>query len=325
MTVDENSLEITIAPAKKLGSNANVSFDRKAGIVHLINDITTGESDATTTIGINRGLSDNEVHVWGNFPVGGHSFSAFISVNNPALWAAKLFKDALVARGIQVDGDPHSRDARVAASEKFDPQQRFQIASVESEALSAIVRHTNKTSDNLYAELILRTIGKERGSLANDPDARKNRGRGDDEAGVAVIKWWLNTHGIPANALAINDGSGLSRLDLVTPETTGRLLTAMANSPSNPVFHDSLPIAGRDGTLQGRLSAEAGRIFAKTGSLTYDHSLSGYLTTPAGEVLSFSIFCNDATAESRPVRTIDAIVGLLAGNEPHQPRKSAQK
>ncbi len=78
------------------------------------------------------------------------------------------------------------------------------------------------------------------------------------------------------------------------------------------MFHDSLPIAGRDGTLGGRLRRETGRIFAKTGTLTYDHSLSGYADTKNGEVLVFSIFCNDATGPSDPVRVIDEIAGLLA-------------
>ena len=91
-----------------------------------------------------------------------------------------------------------------------------------------------------------------------------------------------------------------------------RLLTAIARTNSAPVFHDSLPIAGRDGTLVGRLRREAGRIFAKTGTLTYDHSLSGYVDTKNGEVLVFSIFCNDVTGPSDAVRVIDEIAGLLA-------------
>ena len=77
-------------------------------------------------------------------------------------------------------------------------------------------------------------------------------------------------------------------------------------------FRDSLPIAGRDGTLRGRLPREAGRVFAKTGTLTYDHSLSGYAVRPDGEVLAFSIFCNDASEKANPVRIIDQIAALIA-------------
>ena len=105
-------------------------------------------------------------------------------------------------------------------AERFDPQKAFEIAFAEGRTLGEIVHQTNKESNNLYAELILRTLGKERGSLAPDPDPRKNRERGDDEAGVAVVKSWLDRNSIPTNGLAIRDGSGLSRLDLVRPATS---------------------------------------------------------------------------------------------------------
>jgi len=89
------------------------------------------------------------------------------------------------------------------------------------------------------------------------------------------------------------------------------LLLAMSNSSSPGVFHDSLPIAGRDGTLNSRLKKVTGRIFAKTGTLTYVNSLSGYATTPANETLVFSIMCNDAT-DRGAVQTIDEIAAAIA-------------
>ncbi|HSP63576.1 MAG TPA: D-alanyl-D-alanine carboxypeptidase/D-alanyl-D-alanine-endopeptidase [Pyrinomonadaceae bacterium] len=311
LTIDANAMELTIAPASKFGNAATVKLQRENRYFHLTNNTTTGERTAPTSIGINRGLSDNEIRVWGEFPAGGHSFTAYLSVYNPAMWAATLFKEALLAQGITVDGTPRSRDFRAAEAERFDPQKAFEIAFTESRTLGEIVHQTNKESNNLYAELILRTLGKERGSLAPDPDPRKNRERGDDDAGVAVEKSWLNRNGISTNGLAIRDGSGLSRLDLVTPEATARLLVAISKTSSAAVFHDSLPIAGRDGTLKPRLLREAGKVFAKTGTLTYDHSLSGYATTQNDEVLAFSIFCNDATGHSDPVRLIDEVARLL--------------
>jgi D-alanyl-D-alanine carboxypeptidase/D-alanyl-D-alanine-endopeptidase (penicillin-binding protein 4) len=312
LTVDENSFDLTITPAKKVGDSATLTVNRAGNYVHLINHTTTAERDAPTTIGINRGLSDNEVLVWGDFPVAGRAFSASLSMPKPSVWAATLFKQALITRGIKVEGEVRSRDFRAAESDKFDPAKAFEIAHENSAALSQIVRHTNKESDNLYAELILRTLGKERGASAPDPDARKNRARGDDEAGLAVIRSWLNGNSVATDDLAIRDGSGLSRLDLVSPEGTARLLVAISKTNSATAFRDSLPIAGRDGTLRGRLPREAGRVFAKTGTLTYDHSLSGYAVTPGGEVLAFSIFCNDASGQANPIRIIDQIAALIA-------------
>jgi D-alanyl-D-alanine carboxypeptidase/D-alanyl-D-alanine-endopeptidase (penicillin-binding protein 4) len=312
LSVDENSFDLTITPAKKVGDNATLTLNRAANYVRLINHTNTAERDAATTIGINRGLSDDELLVWGDFPVGGRAFGAGLSMPKPSLWAATLFEQILIARGIKVEGEARNRDFRAAQSHKFDPQNAFEIAQENSAALGEIVRHTNKESDNLYAELILRTLGKERGASAPDADSRKNRERGDDEAGVAVVRSWLDHNAVAADDLAIRDGSGLSRLDLVTPEATARLLVAISRTNSATAFRDSLPIAGRDGTLLGRLPREAGRVFAKTGTLTYDHSLSGFAITPDREVLAFSIFCNDASGEGNPVRIIDEITGLIA-------------
>src|SRR5712692_1969284 len=119
LSVDENSVEVTIAPAKKPHSAASVVTTANQNYLRLMNNTLTGARDATTTIGINRDLSSNDVRVWGEFPVGGRAFSAFLSVNNPALWTATLFKQALVARGIKVDGEARSRDSRVAEADQF--------------------------------------------------------------------------------------------------------------------------------------------------------------------------------------------------------------
>ncbi len=313
LSVDENTVEVTMGPGAKSGESASVVVTPNQNFVRLLNTGTTADRDAPTSIGVLRDLSGNDIHVWGEFPVGGHAFSAFLSVHDPALWAATVFKQALTARGIKVDGEVRSRDFRVAEKERFDPQKAIELAFQESAPLSEVIRHTNKESDNLYAELILRTLGKDRGSIAPDPDARKNQTRGDDEAGTAVVRRWLETKGISTRGLAIRDGSGLSRLDLITPESTARLFATMTQSNAATAFYDSLPIAGHDGTLTGRLKKFEGRISAKTGSLTYVHSLSGYVTTPKGERLAFSILCNDVTADRAAIALIDEIAASIAG------------
>lgn len=320
LSIDENSVEVTIAPDKKQGVNASVVVSPQSNPLRVTNETQTGARDDTVSIGIIRGLSTNDVRVWGDFPVNGRSFSAFLSVHDPAQWAAALFKQALIAQGIKVTGEPRSRDFRLAEVEKFDPQNDTELAHQDSEPLSTIVHHTNKESDNLYAELILRTLGKERGATAPDPDVKKNRQRGDDEAGTAVVRAWLEAKGINTKGLAIQDGSGLSRLDLITPETTARLLAAIATTSAAPVFRDSLPVAGHDGTLNSRLQNVAGRIVAKTGTLTYIHSLSGFANTPANGTLIFSIMCNDAT-DRNSVRIVDGIATAIANFRPTPERK----
>jgi D-alanyl-D-alanine carboxypeptidase/D-alanyl-D-alanine-endopeptidase (penicillin-binding protein 4) len=135
---------------------------------------------------------------------------------------------------------------------------------------------------------------------------------------------WLGRHGVDTQTMALHDGSGLSRLNLVTPEATTRLLGSISQSGTNQVFRDTLPIAGTDGTLAGRLRTVAGKAFAKTGSLIYDNSLSGYVINAQGDILAFSIFCNDYTGRGNSARLIDQIVLVLASN-PDAPHENSQK
>ena len=314
LSLDENAVEVTLGPGNKTAGPASVVMTPNDSRLRITNNATTGDRDAATTIGIERGLSSDDVVVWGEFPIEGHAYSAFLSIPNPALRAATIFKQLLSARGIHVDGEVAARDFRAPEAKRFDPEKAIELGYIESATLREVVRRTNKESNNLYAELIFRTLGKAKGPSAPDPNPQKNAARGDDEAGVAVIKKWLADQNINANWIAFHDGSGLSRLDLITPESAARLLAIAAQASWRQSFYDSLPVAGRDGTLQGRLANITGRIVAKTGSLTYDHSLSGYATTQSGDVFLFSILCNDATGQAHPVRTIDAIASRIAGS-----------
>jgi len=323
LTVNGNEVDVNIVPSTKAGESPVVRVSDTESYVTVQNRMAVGKAGVRPTIGVYRGLSDNNIEVWGEFAPGTRGFGARLSVHNPALWAAKLFLAALKTRGITVDGQTLARNSRVPPSQRFNPMQSIELASVSSQPLSEIVKKTNKESVNLNAELILRTLGRERGEIAALPEAI-GRERGDDEAGLAVIRVWLARAGIPTSRIALHDGSGLSRLDLVTPESSARLLLSVSRTTAASVFRESLPISGRDGTLGGRLKTIIDRVAAKTGSLTYDDSLSGYLTTADGEFLAFSIMCNDQTGHSDSTRLIDQIVGLLAAF-PELPAERMQK
>ena len=323
LSVNGNEVDINFVPSNKTGESSVVRVSDPEGYVTVQNRMTVGKAGVRPTIGVHRGLSDNNIEVWGEFAPGTKGFGARLAVHNPALWAAKLFLAALKERGITVAGQTLALNSRVPQSQRFDPNQSIELASVSSQPLSEIVKRTNKESINLNAELILRTLGRERGEMAALPEAI-GRERGDDEAGLAVIRVWLARAGIATNRIALHDGSGLSRLDLVTPESSARLLLAMSKMASASAFKQSLPIAGRDGTLGGRLKTIIDRVSAKTGSLTYDNSLSGYLISANGEYLAFSIMCNDQTGHSDSTRLIDQIVGLLA-TFPDLPAEKTQK
>jgi D-alanyl-D-alanine carboxypeptidase/D-alanyl-D-alanine-endopeptidase (penicillin-binding protein 4) len=323
LSVDGNEVDVNFVPSSRAGESPVVRVSDPTSYVSAENHMALAKSGVRPTIGIHRGLSDNTIEVWGEFATGTKGFGARLAVHNPALWAAKLFLDVLKARGITVGGETLARNSRVPQSQRLDPNQLIELASVSSQPLSEIAKKTNKDSINLNAELILRTLGRERGEMAELPEA-VGRERGDDETGLAVIRVWLAQAGVATSQIALHDGSGLSRLDLVTPESSARLLLAISRTASAPVFKDSLPISGRDGTLGGRLKTITDRVSAKTGSLTYDNSLSGYLTTARGEHLAFSIMCNDQIGRSNSTGLIDQIVTLLA-SFPDLPAETPRK
>jgi D-alanyl-D-alanine carboxypeptidase/D-alanyl-D-alanine-endopeptidase (penicillin-binding protein 4) len=166
------------------------------------------------------------------------------------------------------------------------------------------IRVTNKTSQNLHAELALRLIGKLRG---NNPSF---------EGGVAVEKQFLLQAGLSDDEFTFLDGSGLSRRDLASPAAVVKLLLYVAHQPWGAAFEESLPVGGVDGSLADRFlnSPAAGKVHAKTGSLSHVNALSGYAETQSGTPVVFSIFCNNHNlSASKALGAIDAVVQVLVG------------
>ena len=121
---------------------------------------------------------------------------------------------------------------------------------------------------------------------------------------------------VPERDAVVRDGSGLSRHDYVTPEALVRILAAVQRDTAFRAFYDALPIAGVDGTIANRMKGTPaqGNVRAKTGFVDKARSLSGYVTTADGELLVFSLLCNNYTVPTREVERVqDAIATRLAG------------
>ena len=187
----------------------------------------------------------------------------------------------------------------------------IEIAKLESQPFSVIAAQTLKPSQNLYTELILRTLGK----MTIAPQRMPGLDQTSENLGLEAVKTFLKTAGIRPESLVLDDGSGLSRSDMVTAESTVQLLTFMSKHRYATVFRDALPIAGVDGTLRNRMrgTAAENNLRAKTGSLSSAASLGGYVTTAAGEKLAFTIMVNNYPREVEPRSLcIDPIAVLLA-------------
>jgi D-alanyl-D-alanine carboxypeptidase/D-alanyl-D-alanine-endopeptidase (penicillin-binding protein 4) len=202
--------------------------------------------------------------------------------------------EALRDRGIVVSG------ARVDSAAGVDT-----LFTVLSPPLREILPALEKPSQNQIAEVLFRTLGLERAGV------------GSPDSGRAVVERQLAAWGADSAGFAVRDGSGLSRHDYLSPATVVRVLTAIRADTAFRVFYDALPVAGVDGTIGDRMrgTAAQGNVHAKTGFVDKARSLSGYVTTADGELLVFSLLCNNWTVPVEDVERVqDAIATLLAGS-----------
>jgi D-alanyl-D-alanine carboxypeptidase/D-alanyl-D-alanine-endopeptidase (penicillin-binding protein 4) len=174
---------------------------------------------------------------------------------------------------------------------------------VQSVPLSQILPYFLKPSQNQIGEVLMRTIGLER------------TGVGTADSGIAVAGRQLTTWGIARDGYQLHDGSGMARADLISPETIVRIFDRMQTNPNFTIFYNALPIAGVDGTIARRMigTSAANNVHAKTGSLRWVRSLSGYVTDADGERLIFSVLANKWTTPASAVTmTADSIAAALA-------------
>jgi D-alanyl-D-alanine carboxypeptidase/D-alanyl-D-alanine-endopeptidase (penicillin-binding protein 4) len=285
----------------------------------ILNRATTSARGSRSDLRIYRALGANTLELSGTVPLGDAGFVGGIAISDPALAFVSMLRDALAKRGVKIDGRVRTIDWRTAGSivpnsgtsTAASVSGLVEITTLQSPPFSVIAAQTLKPSQNQYTELILRTLGKTQAQMS----AETNRTRDDEEIGLEVVRKFLRHAGVNDNDLNLNDGSGLSRNDMIMADATVRLLTFMTKHRFFEQFREALPIAGVDGTLRNRMrgTPAEGNVRAKTGSLSSVASLSGYVTTAGGERLAFSMILNnypDASVVRRD--SIDAIAILLA-------------
>jgi D-alanyl-D-alanine carboxypeptidase/D-alanyl-D-alanine-endopeptidase (penicillin-binding protein 4) len=215
---------------------------------------------------------------------------------DPATAYLNALNDAMIRKGITLD-------AGVLDSILPTPFKMDTLFTFVSLPMRNIIPALMKPSQNQIAEILLKTIGLERGGMGTADSARK------------IVAQQLLAWGVQADGFVIRDGSGLSRHDHLTPETIVRVLDRMQQDTAFSVFYNAMPIAGIDGTLKDRMKGTPaeGNVRAKTGSISFARSLSGYVTTADGERLIFSILANNWTTPSSVVTGVaDQIAAALA-------------
>ena len=296
---NENVVDITIVP--NLGGTPQLILDPVTDYVTIVNNLTTLDTlnnpdSLVADIELTRPRGSNVARLDGISPP--DTVETAVAVENPVLFTATVLGETLLAAGIKVDGQPLARYRFAPGREPLEivGDTLFTFASPR---MGEIVYYLNKDSQNLMAENLLRTvsIGVEGGASA--------------EAGLEKMRPVWAFMGIDTNTIFLRDGSGVSHYNRVTPRATVSLLRFMHGDTT---FFKSLPIAGVDGTLEKRMAdgPAQGRVFAKTGTLTHAHTLSGYLIQTGGDTVAFSIMINDYLTSGAEVdRYADRLCELL--------------
>jgi serine-type D-Ala-D-Ala carboxypeptidase/endopeptidase (penicillin-binding protein 4) len=312
ISFNDNTVLVQVAPGASAGDPATMQVQPAAALENITAQITTAPPGGHAYFSVAREPGPNFLSIRGTIPVGQAPAQLELAMTAPAETAALALKQSLEQRGVKVTGAVravHAPPPETSDDSGFSPPpplpqpsaagpNSFVLAEHLSPPLIESIRLTNKVSQNLHAELLLRAV------------AREKTGFGSTEAGLKIEQEFLRTAGVPNGDVDFSDGSGLGRDDLVTPRAVVALLRYAATQPWGAEFKSTLPVAGVDGTLESRMKLITGPalIEAKTGSLEHVHAMSGYATTYGGEELVFSIFANNDNQHGKDAtETLDEI------------------
>ena len=298
---NENTAQITIAPGPTAGADATITAAPPSAGLIIRNLVKTTPRGTAAMVTTDRLPGSTTLQVRGSVALGTRPSVHNVSVVNPTLYFLNELRAALIADGIDVRGPAADID------DLSNPPSRvgsLPLVSYHSPPLSELATTMMTLSQNLYAETLLRTLGRSAGV----PTAA---------GGVAAVRSVMDKWNIPAGGYAQVDGSGLSRYDYATADTLVAVLERVDHDRRlRDPFRATLPVAGRAGTLENRMKGTVaeGNARAKTGSLSNARSLCGYVASADGEPLVFAIIANNFGVPSEVIdRTADAIVVKLAG------------
>ncbi len=273
-----------------------VTLHPSTSFVKVVSTATPGQIDSinATRILVN---DTNTVVVSGTYTPNYSDTVYEFSVRHPAIYFGSLFQEALQRNGVRITG--RVIETRIPVS----PDSLTLLAEI-SHSIDTVVTYVNKVSDNLGAECLLRDV----------PNIVKGE-IGSARNGLRLERSYLRACGVDSTEYVIVDGSGVSRYDVVTPADIVLVLNHTLNTPEGKIFFKSLPVSGVDGTLEYRMQDGfvAGKVHAKTGSLSGVSTLSGYVIIP-GDTLVFSMMMQNYPPEndSSVIALQDQLCKILA-------------
>ena len=297
LIINGNSTTVRLFP-QTIGKRLRIRWDKplEAYYWNIENNTVTTEKEKPGSVKFTRDLKGPILKIEGQLAANDKPKIATIAVFDPIEHFTRRLLLSLLRSGVYVN--------RVFFGS--NNKNNLEVAAVKSPELSKLIAEVNTSSNNLFAEALLKTLGSQ----------SKNNNRQDTaKLGLKVLQKNLQKLGVTPQSYKIVDGSGLSRKNLISPEALVQTLQAMTRAPQFKVFRASLPISGVSGTLKRRFkdTPAMGIVQAKTGTLSGVVTLSGYVKPPHYSPIIFSIMANQTGKRTSLMRkAIDDIVILLA-------------
>lgn len=302
LSVFDNSITAKITSADKVNEISNMILVPNSDFVRIVNNVKTIPESGISEVSFERDAVTNFFEFFGNVPFDPRKKDTVvneIAIDNPTLYFLNNFSDHLRHFNIRFKGALIDIDDWNETPVYFKINLVFDKPSVP---LDDIIEYVNRKSSNLTAEIILKTMGKENG------------GDGSFQSGINLLEKFISKF-YSNNDYNIADGSGLSRLDFVSPNLMTNLLKYMYKSDNKASIINSLAQPGKPGTLERRLknSIAQNRVFAKTGSMNGVSNIAGYVFTEGGETFTFVLYFNNFTLPQAEINNLqDLIIMRLA-------------
>lgn len=310
LSYNENVLSLRLEPGPAPGLPPVVHTLPDYRGVPVENLGVTVDGAARPRLSITRSEPLGPFRIEGEIRRGGRDVWRQMTVSRPARFAGASFREILREGGVELEGDLRVVDDRASSllsgpgvtAPIRDGRPRTRVlARHVSPPLREYLAVVNKRSNNLFAELAFRTMGRVR------------EGRGDAASGARAVEETLRELGVEAPGLVQLDGSGLSEGNRVAPSTFVSLLRRVSETPLWAELWQTLPEAGRRRELPRMYrTAASGNLRAKTGTIARVSALTGVVRSAQGERLAFSILVNGTPSTSRAKSVENTIGARLA-------------
>lgn len=296
LSFNSNTIFLEVNTSGKPGSKPDITwFPFNTDYVTMKNSQLITAKGTSYRESYKRMLGSNVITLASRLPQGYVETEA-LTVSNPTMYFLDTFVKYMTCEGFGMDvtyfEDPFPNDWT---------QPGFTLlATHESVPLSMLLQRVNKNSDNLYAEMMLKTLAH-----------HKLGGAGSIRKGEIAANKRFSSMKLDTSFVSFRDGSGLSSTNLVSTGFLSGLLYAMTSSSNYSHFDSSMTIAGIDGTFRNRMKGTKleGNLRGKSGAISRTRAFSGYLSTKSGKLISFSMIANNFRA---PARDIDRIHEAIA-------------